>query len=76
MKKVAFNQAGFQAKKSELSKLSVQEFKFELFQMVNNTRDWVENNFILSSEQTIKLESMPKEFLREMNLASVDFCYN
>lgn len=76
MKKVAFNQAGFVVKKSELSQLSVQEFKFELFQIVHNTKDWVQKNFILSSEQTIRLENMPKEFLREMDLTTVDFCYN
>ena len=76
MKKVTFNQAGFEAKKSELSQLSVEDFRFQLLEMIYNTKSWVSHNFILSHQQVIKLENMPKEFLKEMNLSTVDFCYN
>ncbi|MCP4054416.1 MAG: hypothetical protein GY739_15425 [Mesoflavibacter sp.] len=70
MKKMPFTQAGLDAKKEELYKLSESEFRAELKEIQNNTSNWVKNNFTLNVEQSDYLNSMPKEILAEIGLST------
>lgn len=70
MKKTPFNQAGLDAKKEELYKLSESEFRAQLKEIQNNTNNWVQNNFTLDGEQSNYLNSMPKEILAEIGLST------
>ncbi|MTG99287.1 hypothetical protein NWE55_00605 [Myroides albus] len=76
MEKVAFNNKGFEAKKAQLFGLQTEELQNELFNLVYNTKEWVKSNFILSNEQVVKLDEQPREFLRALNFAPTEFCYN
>lgn len=76
MKKVAFNQNGFDVKKRELVSLPQSELSQQLFELVHNPEVWVKRNFILSSEQLVKLSEMPHTFLRQLSLNTTEFCYN